>query len=114
MRGAFIKLSPLALAATPLAASPAQAFCVFGAVTRPKRTRKQIFENSVQATLRQAVQDRRIQADDGRAPGMHATGEKGYEIFFNAPVQFPEGANLECKPTTPENFPKAARPANIM
>jgi hypothetical protein len=42
---------------------------------------------------------------------MHATGEKGYEIFFNGTVEFPEGANLECKPDEAGKFKEGCSPS---
>ncbi len=42
---------------------------------------------------------------------MHATGEKGFEYYFDATVLFPEGANLECKPDDAGKSPEGCSPS---
>ena len=112
MRGAFITFAAAMLLAL-LSAIPANAFCMFGCNPTEAHAR-QIFENLLKQRVDKPFKIVEFKQTMAERLEMHATGEKGYEIFFNARVEFPEGANLECKPTRPENFPKAVRRAVIM
>lgn len=111
MRGAFTKLFALALAATTLAAGPAQAFCMFGGCDPTEAHARQIFENLLKQRFDKPGKILEFKQTMTERLEMHATGEKGYEIFFNARVEFPEGANLECKPDDAGKFPEGCSPS---
>ena len=88
-----LKLIALALFATMLAAAPARAFCLFACEPTAEDTRK-VFENLVDVT--------RFWRLD-----VEGAGHAGVEYFFTAKVEFPKGANLDCKPEGAENTAKA-------
>ncbi len=111
MRGAFTKLFALALAATLLAAGPARAFCVFGGCDPTEAHARQIFENLLKQRFDKPGKILEFKQTMTERLEMHATGEKGYEIFFNARVEFPEGANLECKPDDAGKIPEGCSPS---
>jgi hypothetical protein len=110
MRGVFLKLMAVTLAATPLAAGPAQAYCMFGCDPTEDHA-KQIFENLLKQRFDRPAKVVEFKQTMSEKLEMHATGEKGFEIFFNAKVQFPEGANLECKPDAAGSFKEGCSPS---
>ena len=73
------------------------AYCMFSCDPTEAHAR-QIFENLLKQRFDKAGKIVEFKQTVNERLEMHATGEKGYEIFFNARVQFPEGANLDCKP----------------
>ncbi len=102
MRGAYLKIFArglaLALVAAPMATGPAAAICWFGCGDPTEEHARKIFENLLPQHFDKPGKILDFKQTMSEALEMHATGEKGFEIFFNAKVQFPEGANLECKP----------------
>ncbi|MBL1255352.1 hypothetical protein [Methylocystis sp. Sn-Cys] len=102
MRGAYLKFFArgfaLALVAAPMAAGPAAAICWFGCGDPTEEHARKIFENLLPQHFDKPGKILDFKQTMSEALEMHATGEKGFEIFFNAKVQFPEGANLDCKP----------------
>jgi hypothetical protein len=98
MRGAYLKILAVTLALAPVAAGPAQAYCLFGCGDPTEGHAKQIFDNLLKQRFDKPGKVLEFKQTMAEALEMHATGEKGYEIFFSAKVQFPEGANLDCKP----------------
>jgi len=110
MRAAFIKFALAALLASFSAVS-ANAFCMFGCDPTEAHAR-QIFENLLKQRFDKPFKIVEFKQTMAERLEMHATGEKGYEIFFNARVEFPEGANLECKPEEAGKFPEGCSPSN--
>jgi hypothetical protein len=98
MRGAFPRLILLAFAAASLSAAPASAGCWFGCGDPTEAHARQIMENLLKQRFDKPAKIVEFKQTMSERLEMHATGEKGYEIFFNAKVEFPEGANLDCKP----------------
>jgi len=92
----FRKLA-LVAAALSFMSTGAQAFCVFRCYPTETHART-IFDNLLKQRFDKPGKVLEFKKTMEEALEMHATGEKGYEIFFNATVEFPEGANLECKP----------------
>lgn len=97
MKGAITGIFASALTLATLAVAPAQAYCVFGCDPTVDHA-KQIFGNLLNQHFDKPGKVLEFKETMTERLEMHATGEKGYEIFFNARVEFPEGANLECKP----------------
>ncbi len=110
MRGAALKIFALALAAAPFGAGSAQAFCMFTCDPTEAHA-KQIFENLLKQRFDKPGKVVEFKQTMSERLEMHATGEKGYEIFFNARVQFPDGANLECKPDDAGAFKEGCSPS---
>jgi hypothetical protein len=101
-----LKLIALALFATMLAAAPAKAFCLFACEPTAEDTRK-VFENLVRKKF---DLDAKIQTFDVTRfwrLDVEGAGHAGVEYFFTAKVEFPKGANLDCKPEGAENAAKA-------
>lgn len=111
MRGAHLRLFALALAAAPLAAGPAQAICWLGCPDPTEAQAKQILENLLKQRFDKPGKILEFKQTMAEKLEMHATGEKGFEIFFTAKVQFPEGANLECKPDDAGAFKDGCSPS---
>jgi hypothetical protein len=110
MRGAHLKLIALTLALAPVAAGSAQAYCVFGCDPTEEQAR-QILEILLKQRFDKPAKVLEFKQTMAEKLEMHATGEKGYEIFFNAKVQFPEGANLSCKPDDAGKFKEGCSPS---
>jgi hypothetical protein len=89
-------------AATLLLASigsgPAAAFCLFGGCDVSETQAKAVLENLLKKRFDKPARIEEFKTRSTERLEMHATGEKGFEYFFNATVLFPEGANLDCKP----------------
>lgn len=97
MKGAITVFFVSALTSATLAAVPAQAYCMFGCDPTIDHAR-QIFDNLLKQRFDKPGKVVEFKQTMAERLEMHATGEKGYEIFFNARVEFPDGANLDCKP----------------
>ncbi len=110
MRGAFITLV-VAAALASLSVSPANAFCMFGCNPTEAQAR-QIFHKMMKQRVDKPFKIVEFKQTMAERLEMHATGEKGYEIFFNARVEFPDGANLECRPEEAGKFPEGCSPSN--
>lgn len=95
---AFTKFLMLTMLAAPFGLAPAQAGCFFGCGKPTEEHARQIFENLLKQRFDKPYKILEFKQTMAEALEMHATGEKGYELFFNGKVQFPEGANLDCKP----------------
>ncbi len=100
MRSSMFKTLALAvmLTAAPIGAQRAAAFCLFGGCDVTEEQAKTVFGNMVKKYFDKPGNLIEFKTKMTERLEMHATGEKGYEYFFNATVVFPEGANLECKP----------------
>jgi hypothetical protein len=109
-------LKTQALAATLImgvsAALPASAaMCLFGGCDVGEKAAKTVFENLLKQRFDKPGQILEFKTTMTERLEMHATGEKGFEYFFNATVLFPEGANLECKPDEAGKFPEGCSPS---
>jgi hypothetical protein len=97
-----VRLAALAIAFAMIGAAPAKAFCLFGCEPNEADVRK-VFENLIKkkfdpdAKVAEFVMDRFWRLDVTGANG------KGLDFFFHAKVEFPKGANLDCKPEGGEN-----------
>ncbi|MBI1866997.1 MAG: hypothetical protein HYS06_01635 [Methylocystis sp.] len=96
MRAIFMKTLALALLVAPLAIDRASAFCMFGCNPTEADART-IFENLLKKRFDKPAKIVSFKQTMTESLEMHATGEKGFEIFFKASAEFPEGANLDCK-----------------
>ena len=107
MRGSMFNTLTLAaaLALAPVGVQRAAAFCLFGGCAVTEAQAKTVFENMVKKRFDKPAQVVGFKTRMTEKLEMHATGEKGFEYFFDATVKFPEGANLECKPEG-DNFPE--------
>ena len=72
----------------------AGAMCLFGGCDPTEAQGRQIFENLLKQRFDKPGKVLDFRQTMSERLEMHATGEKGYEIFFNATVEFPEGANF--------------------
>ncbi|ARN82523.1 hypothetical protein [Methylocystis bryophila] len=104
-------LKTQALAATLIvgafAAPPAlAAICLFGGCDVGEKAAKAVLENLLKQRFDKPAQILEFKTTMTERLEMHATGEKGFEYFFNATVLFPEGANLECKPESAGQAPE--------
>jgi hypothetical protein len=112
MRSTMLKTLALAaiLAAAPIGAERAAAFCLFGGCDITETEAKQVFETLLKKRFDKPAKIEEFKTTNTERLEMHATGEKGFEYFFNATVLFPEGANLECKPEG-TNYPEGCSPS---
>ena len=108
-------LKTLALAASiataPLGADRAAAFCLFGGCDLTEPQARAVLENLLKQRFDKPGQIIDFKTRMTERLEMHATGEKGFEYFFEAHVLFPEGANLECKPDDANKFPEGCSPS---
>ncbi|WP_159729859.1 hypothetical protein [Methylosinus sp. Ce-a6] len=100
------RLLALTLAVAPLTIDRAAAICWFGCPDPTEAHARQIFDNLLKQRFDKPGKVLSFKQTMTERLEMHATGEKGYELFFNASVAFPEGANLECKPDDAGKFPE--------
>lgn len=110
MRATFTRILTLALLAAPLAVDRAEAYCLFGCDPTEANART-IFENLLKKRFDKPAKIVSFQQTMAERLEMHATGEKGYEIFFKATAKFPEGANLDCKPTDAGEYKEGCSPS---
>lgn len=103
----------LALAVAPLTIDRAAAGCWFGACYPTEAQARTIFENLLKKHFDKPAKVVSFQQTMTEQLEMHATGEKGYEIFFKASVEFPEGANLDCKPDNAGKFKDGCSPSKV-
>lgn len=99
-----------ALLAAPVTIDRAAAGCWFGCDPTEAHART-IFENLLKQRFDKPGKVQSFQQTMTERLEMHATGEKGYELFFKAQVEFPEGANLQCKPDDAGKFPEGCSPS---
>lgn len=111
MRGTLPKVLALTLAATPIAIDRASAMCLFGGCDPTPAQAQTIFENLLKQRFDKPGKVVSFKQTMTERLEMHATGEKGFELFFNATVEFPEGANLGCKPDEAGKFKDGCSPS---
>jgi hypothetical protein len=98
MRARIAKIVGVVLLASPVTLGGAAAYCLFGGCDPTEAQGRQIFENLIAKRFDKPGKVLSFKQTSTERLEMHATGEKGFELFFTAEVEFPEGANLECKP----------------
>jgi hypothetical protein len=98
MPARIAKIAGFVLLAAPLTVDGAAAYCLFGGCDPSEAQGRAIFENLLKKKFDKPGRILSFKQTNTERLEMHATGEKGFELFFNAEVEFPEGANLECKP----------------
>jgi hypothetical protein len=104
MRASHLKSLAVALVIAPFAAGPALAGCLFGGCDVTDAQARSVFENLLKQHFDKPGKILEFKKTMTEQLEMHATGEKGFEFFFNATVEFPEGANLDCKPDEAGKF----------
>ena len=95
------KLIALAAAATILAITPAKAFCLMGCEPKEADARK-VFENRVKKKFDPEAKIVDFKVDRFWRLDVEGAGHAGVEFYFTAKVEFPKGANLDCKPEGPD------------
>ena len=94
------KLPLFALAAVALtlcAAAPAKALCLFGCEPKDADAQK-VFTNLVHKKFDPDAVVKEFKVDRFWRLDVEGAGHAGIEYYFTAKVEFPKGANLECKP----------------
>jgi hypothetical protein len=98
----MFRLAVAALFAALLAAAPAKAFCLFACEPTNDDARK-VFENLVKKKFDPDAKIQDFQVTRFWRIDVEGAGHAGVEYYFTAKVEFPKGANLDCKPKGPEN-----------
>jgi hypothetical protein len=89
--------APLALAAALAAPVPAYAFCLLNCEPGPEQARK-VFENLVKKKFDPDAKVTKFEVTRFWRLDVEGSGHSGLEFYFDASVEFPKGANLDCKP----------------
>ena len=89
-------LAPAALVATLMAASPAGALCLFGCEPTEADARK-VFENLIHQKFDPDAKIVDFKVDRFWRIDVEGSGHSGIEYYYTVKVEFPKGANLECK-----------------
>jgi hypothetical protein len=100
-----------ALLTSFIVAEPAAALCLFGGCDITEPQAKAVLTNLLKQRFDKPGQILDFKTRMTERLEMHATGEKGFEYFFEAHVLFPEGANLQCKPDDAGKFPEGCSPS---
>ena len=106
----FTNVVSLTLCLTPVAIDGASAFCIFGCNPTEAQA-KTVFENLLTQRFDKPGKIVAFKQTMTERLEMHATGEMGFELFFNATVEFPAGANLDCKPDDAGKFKEGCSPS---
>ena len=99
------KLAALAVIAAILATTPAKAFCLFSCEPTNDDARK-VFENLIKKKFDPEAKIQNFDVDRFWRLDVEGAGHAGVEFYFTAKVEFPKGANLDCKPQGPDNAVK--------
>jgi hypothetical protein len=100
-----LKIAALTVAATILANAPAKAFCLFGCEPANESARK-VFENLVRTKFDPGAKIQNFNEDRFWRLDVEGAGHAGVEFYFTAKVEFPKGANLDCKQEGPDSAVK--------
>jgi hypothetical protein len=100
------KLIASTVFATIAATAPAKAFCLFGCEPTNDDARK-VFENLVKKKFDPDAKIQNFEVTRFWRLDVEGSGHAGVEFYFTAKVEFPKGANLDCKPEGPEETVKA-------
>ncbi len=87
-----------AFAATLGTSAPANAFCLLNCEPGPDQVRK-VFENLIHDKYDPDAKIVDFKVDRFWRLDVEGAGHAGVEFYFTAKVEFPKGANLQCKPT---------------
>lgn len=93
----LLKFVALAAFVVFAAAAPAKAFCLFNCEPTEADARK-VFENVVKKKFDPEAQIVDFKVDRFWRLDVEGAGHAGVEFYFTSNVNFPKGANLECKP----------------
>ncbi|MCX7899418.1 MAG: hypothetical protein N2444_04945 [Methylocystis sp.] len=92
------RMAALGLFAALAGAAPAKAFCLINCEPKPEDAKK-VFENLVKKKFDQNAVIEKFEITRYWPLDVEGAGHAGYEFYYTASVKFPNGANLECKPT---------------
>ena len=92
----FLALAALVTALT--AASPAAAFWPSDPPSRPRRHARKVFDNLIHKKFDPDAKIVDFKVDRFWRLDVEGAGHEGIEFYFTVKVEFPKGANLECKP----------------
>ena len=91
-------LAPLAAAVVVMGASaPAKAFCLVGCEPTEADAQK-VFTNLVHEKFDPDAVVKDFKVDRFWRLDVEGSGHAGIEYYYTAKVEFPKGANLQCKP----------------
>lgn len=93
-------VAAVALAAV-LSAARAEAFCLFSCEPGAQDARK-VFENRVKKKFDPDAKIVNFDVSRFWRLDVEGAGHHAVEFYFTASVEFPKGANLDCKPEGPE------------
>ncbi len=105
MRMTKSKFIALTLSVTMLATAPAHAFCLFGCEPTKDAARK-VFDNLVKKKFDANANIQTFDVTRFWRLDVEGAGHAGVEYYFTAKVEFPKGANLDCKPEGAANTVK--------
>lgn len=92
-----LKIAALTLVGALALSAPARAFCLLGCEPTEADARK-VFENEVKKKFDENAVISNFKVDRFWRLDVEGAGHKGVEFYFTADVNFPKGANLQCKP----------------
>jgi hypothetical protein len=101
-----LRIAALAVFAFAAATAPAKALCLFGCEPSEADARK-VFENLVKKKFDPDAKLTDFKVDRFWRLDVEGAGHAGIEYYFTAKVEFPKGANLDCKPEGADNAVKA-------
>lgn len=91
------KIVALALFAGLAATAPAKAFCLFNCEPTEADARK-VFDNIIKKKFDPDAKIVEFKVDRFWRLDVEGAGHAGVEFYFTSKVEFPKGANLDCKP----------------
>ncbi len=100
-----LKIAALTVLALGLATAPAKAICLFNCEPDEADARK-VFENLVKKKFDPDAKIIDFKVDRFWRLDVEGSGHAGVEYYFTAKVEFPKGANLDCKPEGADNAVK--------
>ena len=95
------KVLAAALLVATVVSAPAKAFCLFKCEPTEADTRK-VFENLIKTKFDPDAKITKFEVTRFWRLDVEGAGHAGVEYYFTASVEFPKGANLDCKPEGPE------------
>ena len=92
-----LKIAALTVLALGLATAPAKAICLFNCEPSEADARK-VFDNLIKKKFDAEAKIVDFKVDRFWRLDVEGAGHAGVEYYFTAKVEFPKGANLDCKP----------------
>jgi hypothetical protein len=92
-----LRIAAAALIALAAATAPARAFCLFGCEPGEADARK-VFDNLIKKKFDPDAKLTDFKVDRFWRLDVEGAGHAAVEFYFTAKVDFPKGANLDCKP----------------